>query len=206
MAAQKLQTRIREDFRPGEPVVEISTDMAQIQSRASQSRKSIDRFLNATRTLEPMIMEININEMLDNLIELYDRELHFNKIRLVRNYHTPPPLLRSDPTRLRQVIQNLIFNAMTAIQQDGNILLKTGAAEDWVRITVSDDGPGIPEENLDKIFDPHFTTKAEGMGLGLSICRQIVKKLGGRISVRNEPEKGAAFTVELPARFKHVAE
>lgn len=206
IAAQNLQDKIREDVRPSEPVLEISNSLTQIQSRASQSRKSIDRFLNAVRPLEPMIMEISINEMLDNLIELYDRELHFNKIRLMRNYSTPPPLLRSDPSRLRQVFQNLIFNAMTAIHQDGTILLETGVSDDRILITVADDGPGIPEENLDKIFDPHFTTKAEGMGLGLSICRQIVKKLGGRISARNEPEKGVSFTVELPAQFKPEVE
>jgi len=206
MAVHKLQDGIRENFPSGEPVNEISNGLAQIQSRASQSRKSIDRFLNAVRPLEPMIMEININEMLDNLIELYDRDLHFNKIRLVRNYHTPPPLLRSDPSRLRQVFQNLIFNAMTAVHQDGTISLRTDVADDRIHVTVSDDGPGIPEENLDKIFDPHFTTKTEGMGLGLSICRQIVKKLGGRIAVRNKPEKGISFTVELPAQFKTVKE
>jgi len=206
MAAQNIGDQIKEDSRPGEPVREISDDLVRLQSRASQSRKSIDRFLNAVRPLEPMIMEININEMLDNLIELYDRELHFSKIRIVRNYDTPPPLLRSDPSRLRQVFQNLVFNAMAAIHQDGTILLKTGAAEDRIRVTVTDSGPGIPEENLDKIFDPHFTTKAEGMGLGLSICRQILKKLGGRITARNEPEKGVSFIVELPAQFKTVKE
>ncbi|MEW6674093.1 MAG: ATP-binding protein [Thermodesulfobacteriota bacterium] len=206
MAAQNASSKITEDFRPGETVREISDGLARIQSRASQNRKSIDRFLNAVRPLDPMIMEININEMLDNLIELYDRDLHFNRIRLVRHYHTPAPLLRSDPSRLRQVFQNLIFNAMTAIHQDGTIVLKTDAADDSVHITVTDDGPGIPAENLDKIFDPHFTTKAEGMGLGLSICRKILNKLGGRISIRNEPEKGVAVTVELPSQFKPVVE
>jgi len=206
LAAQDLQDRIRADLPPKEPVSDILNDLLQIQSRASHSRKSIDRFLNAVRPVEPMIMAIDVNELLDNLIELYDREFHFNKIRLVRNYHTPAPILRSDPSRLRQVVQNLILNAVTAIHREGTIRLKTEAADNRIRITVSDDGPGIPEENLDNIFDPHFTTKAEGMGLGLSICRQLVKKLGGRISVRNEPEKGVSFTVELPARFKTVQE
>ena len=206
MATHKLQDGIWETFPPGEPVNEISNGLTQIQSRSAQTRKSIDRFLNAVRPLEPMIMDINANELLDNLIELYDHDLHFNKIRIERNYHTPPPLLRSDPSRLRQVLQNLIFNAMTAIHREGTIRLKTEAVDNRICITVSDDGPGIPEENLDKIFDPHFTTKAEGMGLGLSICRQILKKLEGRISVQNESEKGVSFTIELPAQFKSVKE
>jgi len=206
MAAHKLQDGIWENLPSGGSVNEITDGLEKIQSKASHGRKSIDRFLNAVQPVEPMIMEININELLDNLIELYERELYFNKIRIERNYHTAAPLLRSDPSRLRQVFQNLVFNAMTAIHQNGTIRLKTEAADDRIYITVSDDGPGIPEENLDKIFDPHFTTKTEGMGLGLSISRQILKKLGGRIYAKNEPEKGVSFIVELPARFKHVAE
>ena len=78
--------------------------------------------------------------------------------------------------------------------------------EDRVMVVVTDDGPGIPEENMEKVFSPLFTTKSEGIGLGLSISVSILEKLGGNISVRNEPERGASFTVELPLRFKYSGE
>jgi len=204
MAAQHLSDKAGRVSLTQGPEVEISGGLAQIRSRASQSRKSIDRFLNAVRPVEPVIMEIDVNELLDNLIELYDREFHFNNIRLQREYQKPAPVLRSDPSRLRQVIQNLILNAMTAIHRNGGIRLKTELEGELVRISVTDDGPGIPAENLEKIFDPRFTTKAEGMGLGLSICRQILQKLGGRIRAANAPDKGAVFTVELPVRVNRL--
>ncbi len=169
-----------------------------------KGRKAIDNYLNAIRPLEPMIRDIDVNELLDNLIELFDREFHFNRIRVVRDYLDPPVMIRSDPTRLRQVFQNLLFNAMTAIGHDGEIALRMQQTESHLSVTVTDSGPGIAAENFDKIFDAHYTTRPEGMGLGLTICRNILKKIGGDISAANAPGKGAALRVELPLRFRRT--
>ncbi|MGD2127047.1 MAG: ATP-binding protein, partial [Desulfobacteraceae bacterium] len=127
---------------------------------------------------------------------------HFNRIAVVRDYQEELPTVWSDPSLLRQVFQNLILNAMTAIRKDGEIALETRASKEGVAVRVTDTGPGIPEDHIQKIFDPLFTTRPEGMGLGLSISADILQKLGGRLSVKNEPGKGASFTVELPLEFK----
>jgi two-component system NtrC family sensor kinase len=109
--------------------------------------------------------------------------------------------VQSDPSQLRQVFQNLIVNAVTAIGKDGTISLTVYGSEERVSIAVGDTGPGIPKERLDRIFDPLFTTKPDGSGLGLSIGASILKKLGGKVSVKSEVGKGSIFTVEIPTRF-----
>ncbi|RJQ56268.1 MAG: sensor histidine kinase [Desulfobacteraceae bacterium] len=184
-----------------EPPKEIAEALCRIRSKIFNARKSIDRFLNAIRPVEPMILEVDVNELLEGLSELFDPELRFSRIRLKRDYQEPAPRLRSDPARLRQIFQNLIFNAANAVRRDGEIVLKSRAVGDRVQITITDTGAGIPEENRNKIFDPHFTSKPEGMELGLSICRNIVRKLGGTLAVMSGPERGSAFVVELPMRF-----
>jgi two-component system NtrC family sensor kinase len=124
------------------------------------------------------------------------------KIRVKKDYEDNLPGIRSDHSKLRQVFQNIVLNAMTAVEKDGEISLTTRAVQNGVAVTIADNGPGIPEENMENIFDPLFTTKPEGAGLGLSICLNILQRLGGHISVKSEPEKGAVFTVELPLHIK----
>jgi len=201
MMSRWIDTCISESKNPRTLPDEISKSALEIRSKVFHSRKAIDAFLNAIRPVEPMILDINLNDLLDNLAELFDREFHFNRIRLVRDYQEPAPVLRSDPDRIRQVVQNLIFNAVNSIGRDGEVVFTTRTTGDRVRIMVTDSGGGIPEEYLEKIFDPHYSAKPEGMGLGLVICRNILKKLGGILSARNEPGKGATFMVELPVRY-----
>ncbi|MBW1703439.1 MAG: hypothetical protein JRJ50_15275, partial [Deltaproteobacteria bacterium] len=151
---------------------------------------------------EPVIMEVNTNKILDDLLEFLSSELYFKNIRVKRDYEDHLPGIRSDHSKLRQVFQNLVLNAVSAVEKDGEISLTTRAGQNGITVTIADDGPGIPEEKIEKIFDPLFTTKPEGTGLGLSICLNILHKLGGNISVKSEPGKGASFVIELPFQFK----
>jgi len=181
---------------------EIEKDLDQIKSEVSRSRKSIDKFIRFMRPDEPVIMDVNVNELLNDLIEFLGSELRLKKIRVKKDYEDNLPGIRSDHSKLRQVFQNIVLNAMTAVEKDGEISLTTRAVQNGVAVTIADNGPGIPEENMENIFDPLFTTKPEGAGLGLSICLNILQRLGGHISVKSEPEKGAVFTVELPLHIK----
>jgi two-component system NtrC family sensor kinase len=181
---------------------EIEKDLDQIKSEVSRSRKSIDKFIRFMRPDEPAIIDVNVNELLNDLIEFLGSELRLKKIRVKKDYEDNLPGIRSDHSKLRQVFQNIVLNAMTAVEKDGEISLTTRAVQNGVAVTIADNGPGIPEENMENIFDPLFTTKPEGAGLGLSICLNILQRLGGHISVKSEPEKGAVFTVELPLHIK----
>ncbi len=181
---------------------EIEKSLDQIKSEVLRSRKSIDKFLRFIRPGHPVITEVNINEILDDLLEFLGSELDFKNIKVKRDYQDHLPIIRSDNSKLRQVFQNIVLNAVSAVEKDGEIRLKTRAEKNGVIVTVADNGPGIPEENIDQVFDPLFTTKPEGTGLGLSICLNITQKLGGSISVKSEAGKGAFFIIQLPFQFK----
>ena len=195
-------TLIQDLGRKGEST-EIEESMDQIKSEVLRSRKTIDKFIRFISPGTPAITEVNINKTLDDLLEFLGSELHFKNIKVKRDYQDKLPGIRSDHSKLRQVFQNIILNAMSAIEKDGEITVTSRAGQDGITITVADNGPGIPQENLEKIFDPLFTTKPDGSGLGLSVCLDILQKLGGSISVKSEPGAGGAtFIVELPFQFR----
>jgi len=194
-------TWVQEQTREGN-LDGIHEGLGQIKSEVSRSRKSIDKFIRFTRPGQPAIVEVNINEILNDLLDFLGSELRSKNIKVERDYQDHLPHIRSETSKVRQVFQNILLNAMAAIEKSGEISLKTRADQSGVTVTVTDNGRGIPEENIEKVFDPLFTTKPEGTGLGLPICLNILQKLGGRISVKSKPGEGATFTVQLPIQFK----
>jgi len=189
------------DLSGEETRTEVRESMKQVRAELVRARRATDKFLKSTQSSLPIIREVRVQDLLDEIIELLDRELHFNRITVKKGFQEPLPPVQSDPSQLRQVFQNLIVNAVTAIGKDGVITLTVQGSEEKVSIGVGDTGPGIPKERLEKIFDPLFTSKPDGTGLGLSIGAGILRKLGGKISVKSEMGKGAVFTVEVPTRF-----
>jgi two-component system NtrC family sensor kinase len=189
------------DFSGEETRREVRESLKQVRSELARARRATDGFLKSTRSSLPIIREVKVQGLLDEIIELLDRELHFNRITVHRHYQEALPYVQTDPSQLRQVLQNLIANAVTATGKDGVITITMQGAEEKVSIAVADTGPGIPRERLEKIFDPLFTAKPDGTGLGLSIGAGILKKLGGTISVESELGKGSVFTVEIPCQF-----
>jgi two-component system, NtrC family, sensor kinase len=189
------------DLSGEESRTEVRESLKQVRSELVRARRATDRFLKSTQSSLPIIREVRVQDLLDEIIELLDRELHFNRITVQREYQDPLPPVQSDPSQLRQVFQNLIVNGVTAIGKDGVITLTAQGSEERVSIGIGDTGPGIPKERLEKIFEPLFTARPDGAGLGLSIGAGILKKLGGNISVKSEMGKGAVFTIEIPTRF-----
>ncbi|HEX2521249.1 MAG TPA: ATP-binding protein, partial [Terriglobia bacterium] len=108
------------------------------------------------------------------------------------------PHIRGDENELKQLFMNLILNSLEAIEQQGNVWVNVKCSLDApITIEVADDGPGIPSEQLSKIFLPFFTSKKHGTGLGLATCKRIVTNHGGVIRVESEPGKGTRFTIDL---------
>ena len=143
----------------------------------------------------------DVNQALRDAITLLRHEVK-NRIEVEMDLGEIPNI-ECHPAQINQVLLNLILNACQAIVGRGTIRLTSREADGTVIVEVSDSGPGIPDERLDKIFKPGFTTKSEGvgMGLGLPISLHIAEKHGGRIDVRSEPGAGATFLLVLPVRY-----
>lgn len=148
----------------------------------------------STLDLEP----VEIAKLAKHVCDLLQPEAAAREIEIRTTVATPGPVLRADPVRLTQALLNLVINAMQAVERKGRIEVSAAGNGDAVMISVRDSGPGIPPENLLAIFDPYFTTKPEGSGLGLWIAQQIVTAHGGTLKAQNAAGEGAVFTMTLP--------
>jgi two-component system NtrC family sensor kinase len=179
-----------------------------ISREADRTRRIVTNLLSFSRQNKSACIEVDINDLLKRTIELRAYELRVNNIE-VRTDFGEIPRVFGDEHQLQQVFLNIIINGEQAIRSEksaGELAIKTEVSskdgEQTVLVTIADDGPGIPAQNLDKVFDPFFTIKriGKGSGLGLSITYGIVKEHGGDIRAENNPGGGARFVVELPLR------
>jgi signal transduction histidine kinase len=134
-----------------------------------------------------------INKLLDDILGLFESKCKKQKIEITKEMETLPTL-SADPDQLSQVFVNLILNAIDAMPQGGTLKVKSSLFEKFkIAVEISDNGMGIPEEELSHIFDPFYTTKPEGTGLGLSIVNQIMQEHRGKIEVASKVGEGTAF-------------
>ncbi|MBF0481521.1 MAG: two-component sensor histidine kinase [Desulfovibrionaceae bacterium] len=158
------------------------------------------RLLGFARHIDVKLESIHLDELIGEVLEFLGKEAQYRNIAVSVQADPELPPIESDRGQLQQVFLNIVNNAFAAMNDGGRleIILKPQQA-DRVAVTISDTGCGIPKENLEKIFDPFFSTKKEkGTGLGLSITYGIVQKLGGKIDVRSQVGHGTSFTVILP--------
>ncbi len=157
-------------------------------------------YLDSTRSLEAERKRVSLRQVLTEAVEVSRGESKRNNRDLSVELPEDPPDWVTDPGLLRQIVINLLSNALDAVEQHGKVDLGARVEEQEVLITVRDTGPGIAPEDLRRIFEPFYTTKGrgKGTGLGLAICRELAKTLGGAINVESTPGQGSAFTLRLP--------
>jgi len=182
---------------------EVSHDLEIIHSEAQRVAKVVGNLLTFARRREPKKECLDINDILQQALELRAYELKTSDIEVVISLAPGLPRTMADFHQIQEVFLNIIFNAEQAMSEangGGKLSVKTQQTRDYIRISFADDGPGIPAEHLDKVFDPFFTTRGEkgGTGLGLSLCHGIVAEHAGKIYAKSKPGKGATFFVELP--------
>jgi signal transduction histidine kinase len=182
---------------------DVRSDLTGIYEEAQRASEVIKTFMvfALKRPLQKQLCDIN--SLINDVLKLQQYEQRKSNIKIKTHFDPELPLVMAGPTRMRQVFLNIIINAeysMFEAHEKGTLTISTEKAGEVVRVSFTDDGPGIPPENLRQIFNPFFTTKeiGQGMGMGLSICHSIVTEHGGNIYVENEPGKGATFIVELP--------
>ncbi len=170
-----------------------------IESEIDRCQVIINNLLEFSRTSDIEVEPVDVNGLLNMTLSLVEKELFGRDIRLIKKIEKVPKI-KANLDEMKQVFLNLILNATQAMPKGGELRIITSTHNDKVRIKVSDTGMGISKENLDKIFNPFFTTKepGEGTGLGLALVHTIIERYGGNIRVESEEEKGTTFTTELP--------
>jgi C4-dicarboxylate-specific signal transduction histidine kinase len=174
-------------------------EIVEQSKRASEIVKRVRAFINPQRG---QYERLAIASVVTHAATLLTPELQRDGIALQLSLDDGDASVRGDRVLLEQVLVNLIHNAMHAMEdlppRRACIELAAARVEHGVRVTVSDTGPGIPPDQLDQIFAPFFTTRPDGLGLGLNICRTIVEAHGGFMTVENRAGGGAAFSFTLP--------
>jgi two-component system, sporulation sensor kinase E len=158
----------------------------------------VTQFLQAIRPAPLQLKTVSLNDVVEKTLELLRPEIENRGVtvntKLSRNLTATPV----DATQLQQVLVNLVKNAMQAMTTGGTLTLQTGETGDDVWVSVSDTGGGIPQEQINRIFEPFYTTKKKGTGLGLMIVQRIVRAHDGRIELESNVGRGTTFRIWLP--------
>jgi signal transduction histidine kinase len=179
-------------------VVKDNAELAEflriIDTEVHTSDQIISNLLEMTRAKQPTFETVNLADIVE---ETWQHLPQRDNVRCRYVVHPEPFLCRADAAQLRQVLTNLLTNAVQALAGTGEIVIRGQRDETWDSITVQDNGPGVPPGVRDRLFEPLFSTKTQGTGLGLTICRQILEKHRGTLTLV-ESTRGAAFRITLP--------
>jgi signal transduction histidine kinase len=165
----------------------------------------ISKLLDFSRRQVPVLGEVDVNVLVANVVKLIGRQKELEKLSIEINYCSESIIIYGDSNQLQQVFLNIILNAIDATADGGKIKITTIRVDNYAQMIFEDTGCGIAQENLDRVFEPFFSTKSpgKGTGLGLSICYGIIEEHKGKISVSsNGIGKGTAFTIFLPVYDK----
>jgi two-component system NtrC family sensor kinase len=187
----------------------MKNDIQTVIRETKRCASIVKGLLEFARCSTPQMGLSCVNEISDTALSLIEHQILFQDITVVRQYATDLPPLLLDPNQFEQVLVNMYLNAGQAMQGEG--ILQVASGVDWehgcIFVRISDNGCGIPEPNLTKIFDPFFSTKEnKGTGLGLSVSYGIIEKHGGRIDVQSEVGRGTTFTIKLPMHQEALPE
>jgi len=184
-----------------------------VSEREQRGAKKLDTILRETERLERVLEDllrfaaghrlrlerVDARRLVDELLDFYTPQAEKARVRLARHLAPSPLNVEADANLLRQAVHNLLVNAQQAMPSGGEIAVHAGARDGRVEIAVRDTGPGIPPENLERIFNLYFSTKPGGTGLGLPMAKKIVDEHRGSLTVTSDAATGTTFTISLPS-------
>ena len=198
---------LKEDTTPDDPRY---TNIDKVIRESDRCRRIVRGLLDYARREEPRLEMVSLSTVLDDAVRNLTGNHTLDSVSVTRISDDGIPPVNVDPSLLQEVFENIIRNAAEIMEGGGEITITDflecdGDSRENVRVDIADTGPGIPEQYIGKIFDPFFTTKRKthGTGLGLSVCRNLVRKHNGTLTVNNRSEGGAVFSVRLPCGSDH---
>ena len=184
------------------PDLPLSEWTRQISEQAVRCGDIIRRLREFVKKTEDGRSSLDLNEIVRESVALMEFELQRSSVNIVYELDESVPSVHGNRIQLEQVVVNLLRNACEALSQrdlaDRTVLIRSNALQDWVRLTVEDSGPGVEQDSADEVFNAFFTTKPDGLGMGLAISRSIIDAHGGRLWIDHDHDEGATFHVELP--------
>ncbi len=158
-----------------------------------------NNFLNYGKPLKLKIQMVSLTDIMKEVIVLADEKLTEQRIEIETNFNSDIQKIPADGQQIKTCFMNLIINAIQAMPSGGKIIIEIKMHNGTASVTIKDEGTGIAAENISKIFEPYFTTKESGIGLGLAITKRIVEKHKGIINITSEQGVGTVAIIELPA-------
>src|SRR5207249_1716478 len=184
---------------------------AELQESIDIARAEVNRldsivtqFLRAIRPSKPQLNPENVNTIVEEAVRFFAPEIQDRDVVVEQRLRSDLPLLQIDRDQMKQAFYNVIKNSLEAMKRRGTLRIHTDMDDTHVLIRFIDTGSGMSAENLGRVFEPYFTTKPAGTGLGLLIVRRIVREHGGELSIQSSQGKGLTLTIRLPYIEKHV--
>jgi signal transduction histidine kinase len=193
--AGKIKSKAREELQ-------LSIDICRDEINRLDS--IVSQFLRAIRPSRPQLRPENINTIVEETVRFFSAEIEARDIVVETELHSDLPLLQLDRDQMKQAFYNVIKNSFEAMKRRGILRIRTDRDESHVRISFIDNGGGMSAEALSHVFEPYYTTKATGTGLGLLIVRRIVREHGGELAIESTEGKGLTLTIRLPLREQRV--
>jgi two-component system nitrogen regulation sensor histidine kinase NtrY len=196
LSAERMRRKLSDLDAPRSELVQECTTT--IIGEVEALKSLVDEFSQFARMPTPRAVPMDLHDLVQDSLALYNGL--FTDVRFECRFAAALPQVRIDAEQMRRVLMNLVDNALEAMNRSGTIVIETSyeAKDNLVRLVVSDDGPGIPEGEREKLFLPYYSTKGRGSGLGLAIVRRIVAEHGGTIEATDNVPQGTRFTIELP--------
>lgn len=164
----------------------------------------VTQFLRAIRPSHPQLHPENVNTIVDEAVRFFTPEIQDRDMVVEQELRADLPLVQLDREQMKQAFYNVIKNSIEAMKRFGTLRIRTDLDDTYVIISFTDTGSGMSAENLSHVFEPYFTTKPSGTGLGLLIVRRIVREHGGELSIESSPGQGVTLTIRLPYVEKRI--
>lgn len=156
------------------------------------------KLLDASKRPRFQLSEVRLDRVIEATLEAFRPQISLHGIAVVKEFRRIPPPFQADPAEIEQIFTNLFLNSIHEMNGGGTLTVVLDQDERNMVIRIADTGPGIPREHVAKIFDPFFSTKTSGSGLGLAVVLRIVKTYNGRIEVEKSDDSGTVFAIRLP--------
>jgi two-component system, sporulation sensor kinase E len=194
-SVQKLQDGAKEEL---EQSIEVA------RSEVNRLDSIVTQFLKAIRPSRPQLRAENVNTIVEEAVRFFAPELQDREIVVEQELRSDVPLLQLDRDQMKQAFYNVIKNSVEAMHRHGTLRIRTDLDDTHVIVRFVDTGGGMSAENLSRVFEPYFTTKPSGTGLGLLIVRRIVREHGGELSIESSQGRGLTLTIRLPYIDKRI--